>query len=325
MTARWPGRHKRQTYRDNKMKFWLGVTDNHWFDFLSRAGVDEVNFWQPSARAPLATLGPGAPFLFKLKRPFNHVAGGGTFVRFTTLPLSLAWDVFGEKNGASSRETFEGMIRPLTPDPAARDPVIGCTVLAAPFFWPRELWIPDPIEWSRNIVRGRSYDTDMADGANLWASVEERLQLSPVHEHLGEVREDTPRYGTPSLVMPRLGQGAFRVVVTDAYRRRCAITGESTLPVLEAAHIRPFAKSGSNEVVNGMLLRSDFHKLFDVGLVTVTPELRVEVSPQIKSEWFNGKAYYRLHGQRLASVPQDPASRPSTESLTWHNENCYQG
>jgi putative restriction endonuclease len=78
------------------------------------------------------------------------------------------------------------------------------------------------------------------------------------------------------------------VVVTDAYRRRCAITDESTLPVLEAAHIRPFAKSGVNEVSNGILLRSDFHKLFDAGLVTVTPELRVEVSAQIKEQWFNG-------------------------------------
>ncbi len=307
------------------MKYWLGVTDNDWFDFLSRAGVDEVNFWQPSGRAPFAGLEAGAPFLFKLKRPFNHVAGGGAFVRFTTLPLSLAWDVFGKKNGAASRASFENMIRPLTPDPAARDPEIGCTVLAAPFFWPRDLWIPDPVGWARNIVRGRSYDTDLADGASLWASVQERIESPMTNEYPDEVREDVSPYGTPALVMPRLGQSAFRVVVTDAYQRRCAITGERTLPVLEAAHIRSFAKNGSNEIGNGMLLRSDFHKLFDIGLVTVTPDLRVEVSPQIQAEWFNGNAYYRLHGQRLACVPRDPADRPSAESLNWHNENCYQG
>jgi len=74
-----------------------------------------------------------------------------------------------------------------------------------------------------------------------------------------------------------------------------------------------------------MLLRSDFHKLFDIGLVTVTPDLRVEVSPQIKEEWFNGKAYYRLHGKPLPNIPQDPADHPSTTSLSWHNENCFQG
>jgi putative restriction endonuclease len=115
------------------------------------------------------------------------------------------------------------------------------------------------------------------------------------------------------------------VVVTDAYQRRCAITGESTLPVLEAAHIRPFAKSGVNDVSNGMLLRSDFHRLFDAGLVTVTPELRVEVSAQIKENWFNGKPYYRLHGKTLSNVPQDPVNHPSETFLSWHNDSCFLG
>jgi putative restriction endonuclease len=73
------------------VKLWVGVTDPDWFAFLSRADVDEVNFWQPSARAPFVGLEMGTPFLFKLKRPYNHIAGGGTFVKFSTLPLSLAW------------------------------------------------------------------------------------------------------------------------------------------------------------------------------------------------------------------------------------------
>ena len=76
------------------MRYWLGVTDNRWFEYLSYQGVDEVNFWQPSGRAPFVGLEPGSPFLFKLKRPFNHVAGGGFFVKFSVLPLSLAWDTF---------------------------------------------------------------------------------------------------------------------------------------------------------------------------------------------------------------------------------------
>jgi hypothetical protein len=38
----------------------------------------------------------------------------------------------------------------------------------------------------------------------------------------------------PVTIRPRLGQGAFRVEVTDAYTRRCAITGEKTLSTLEA-------------------------------------------------------------------------------------------
>lgn len=307
------------------MKLWLGVTDNGWFDFLSRAGVDEVNFWQPSGRAPFVGLEPGAPFLFKLKRPFNHVAGGGTFVKFSTLPLSLAWDVFGIKNGARSWAEFERTIRRLAPNTKVRDPEIGCTVLTAPYFWSREAWIANPIGWAGNIVRGRYYDTDKADGASLWTAVQERFEIPLAGGLPSQVLEPRAHYGEPALMKPRLGQGAFRVVVTDAYKRRCAITGENTLPVLEAAHIRPFAKRGSNEVTNGMLLRADFHKLFDAGLITVAPDLRVEVSPQIKEAWFNGKTYYRLHGKHLSNVPQDPADRPNPALLSWHNENCFQG
>jgi putative restriction endonuclease len=307
------------------MKLWVGVTDNGWFEFLSRADVDEVNFWQPSSRAPFVGLESGAPFLFKLKRPHNHIAGGGTFVKFTTLPLSLAWEVFEEKNGAESREAFEEMIRPLIRNPRARDPEIGCTVLAAPFFWATESWIANPVGWSGNVVRGRYYDTEKTDGANLWSSVQERFEDPLVDALPNQVWEPKARYGKPTLMQPRLGQGAFRVVVTDAYQRRCAITGESTLPVLEAAHIKPFAKSGVHEVSNGMLLRSDFHRLFDAGFVTVTPELRIEVSAQIKEQWFNGKPYYRLHGKTLSNVPQDPVNRPSETFLSWHNDKCYVG
>ncbi|WP_200900248.1 HNH endonuclease [Rubrobacter aplysinae] len=300
------------------------MTDNGWFDFLSNANVDEVNFWQPSGKAPFVGLETGAPFLFKLKRPYNHVAGGGTFVKFSKLPLSLAWEVFGIKNGAESREAFETMIRRLVSDPSARDPEIGCTILTSPFFWRKENWIANPPDWASNVVRGRYYDTQESSGVNLWAAVQERFKSSLAGGLPDQVQEAGARYGEPTIIKPRLGQGAFRVAVTDAYRRRCAITGESTLPVLEAAHIRPFARSGVNEVSNGMLLRSDFHKLFDAGLVTVTPELRVEVSPQIKEQWFNGQPYYRLHGKTLSNVPQDPGHRPSEDFLSWHNENCFQ-
>lgn len=71
---------------------------------------------------------------------------------------------------------------------------------------------------------------------------------------------------TPQIVRPRLGQGAFRIVVTDTYERRCAVTGERTLPVLEAAHIKSYADGGAHDITNGLLLRSDLHTLFIVAI-----------------------------------------------------------
>jgi predicted restriction endonuclease len=113
----------------------------------------------------------------------------------------------------------------------------------------------------------------------------------------------------------RLGQGAFRVLVTDAYSRRCAVTGERTLPVLEAAHIRPYALSGPHRVSSSILLRSDLHKLFDLGYITVTPELRLLVSPKLKAEWENGREYYAHHGKLLQVHPPDPSNQPGAEFL----------
>lgn len=301
------------------MKYWVGVTDNTWFDFLSREAPDEVNFWQPSGKPPFTHLEPGAPFLFKLKKPRNHIAGGAFFVKFSALPMSMVWDVFERKNGAADRADFEAMIRRLSADKGTKDPYVGCTVLSDPFFWPRDEWIAAEPYWKSNVVVG-SYSDSLPDhGVRLWAEVQAHQALPLVAE------KDRERYGNPVLVRPRLGQSGFQVVVTDAYKRRCAITGERTLPTLEAAHIQDYAKLGPHDVRNGLLLRADFHKLFDAGLVTITPELHLEVSSRIREEWFNGKAYYRLHGQRLANLPADPREHPGEEFLAWHNENQFQG
>ncbi len=132
------------------------------------------------------------------------------------------------------------------------------------------------------------------------------------------------RFGTPQLVRPRLGQGAFRIVITDLCERRCAVTRERTLPALEAAHIRPYAEGGEHEASNGLLLRRDIHSLFDAGYVTVTPDLRFEVSRRIREEFENGRHYYALHGS-VVDAPANLIERPDPAALTWHNELVFRG
>lgn len=304
------------------MKYWAGTTDNRWFTFLSALRPDEVNFWQPSQRPPFRNLQPGTPFLFKLKAPFNHIGGGGSFLRFEVLPLSVAWDAFGEKNGAATKAGFERLIRPLMKDRGARDPVIGCTMLGNVCFFPRSEWIPAPKSWARNIVVGKTFNTEDADGKALWEYFAERCSRGAVSE--AAPIDGPPRYGEPVLVAPRWGQSAFRAIVTAAYGMQCAITGETTLPTLEAAHIRPYRLNGPHSLRNALLLRADFHKLFDCGLVTVTPEYKVVVSSSIKEQWFNGKAYNRLNGELLKRIPERESDRPDPELLRWHNDNIYE-
>lgn len=300
----------------------VAVTDSDWFNFLSgRRDLTEVNFWAPSA-VRFRALQPGELFLFKLHAPRNVIVGGGVFAYANSLPLSLAWEAFRDANGAGSLEEMRRRIaryRRVVANP--RDEFeIGCRVLTEPFFFPESEWIPAPADWAMNIVSFKRYNGEEKYGRQLWDAVSETLSRS----RASFLREEPARYGTPRLIQPRLGQGAFRVVVTDSYERRCAVTRESTLPALEAAHIRPYAEGGAHAPENGLLLRRDLHSLLDAGYVTVTPDLKFEVSRKIREEFDNGREYYALHGSAI-SVPKNLTQRPDVEALRWHNEHVYRG
>jgi putative restriction endonuclease len=306
------------------MNFFIGITDQTWFNFLSSIPVDdEVNFWQPSGKTTFRALHPGELFLFKLHSPNDYIAGGGFFAHSTLLPISLAWEAFQEKNGADSLLEMRHQIAKFRrTEDLFEDFTIGCILLEQPFFLDKSEWIPIP-EWNPNIVVGKTFEVDSEPGKSIW----NKLQLVLSKRQLTfetdlRTEEEKARYGKETLIKPRLGQGSFKIVVTDAYRRSCAITQERVLPVLEAAHIKPYADSGPHDVRNGVLLRSDMHKLFDRGYVTITPKLHIEVSRRIREEFKNGEYYFTFHGRQI-NVPRRPTDQPSDEFLAWHNENIF--
>ena len=306
------------------MKFNIGVTDDDWFHFLAQHRPEEVNFWRPRDKSNFKVIQEGAPFLFKLHSPNNFIVGGGFFVKHLFLPLSLTWDAFGFKNGAATYNEFRQSIMKFR-EGEGLNPTIGSTILTEPFFFERQDWIPIPENWSNNIVKGKSYSTDEVIGANVWDQIQERL--GNLDRTVGElvINEPGVRYGKMIEIRSRIGQSAFRAMVTDAYKYRCAITKEKTLPVLEAAHIKSYSKSGPNLTNNGLLLRSDMHILFDKGYMTVTDDHRVEVSQRIREEYENGKEYYAYHGKKLQNLPEHNLDKPAADYLKWHQQEIYLG
>jgi putative restriction endonuclease len=308
------------------MKFYLGVTDNNWYNYLSTINPEDINFWQPGGNSNFKILTSGAPFLFKLKSPYNAIGGVGFFSSQSFLPMSIAWDIFQNRNGCDSLGQFQQMILHYRKDKINLNPTIGCIVLTNPIFFQKEDWIELPADWKKNIVQGKSYDTSENIGAELWAKVELRLnsylKSTPGSGEKSQLtlEEEEPRYKNSVLAKVRLGQGAFRVLVTDAYNRRCSITGERTLPVLEAAHIKPYALSGPHFISNALLLRSDLHKLFDSSYITITKNYKIEVSTKIREEFENGKEYYQYHGKNLFLLPKKPLDLPAEKFIEWHNE-----
>lgn len=308
------------------MKLWVGVTDGDWYRFLSqRPHLDEVNFWQPGGTKVFGALSPGEMFLFKLHYPDNVIVGGGVFATSSILPCSIAWETFGEKNGASTYAEMRRRIeryRSSPPDPH-QDYRIGCIILEQPFFLDRREAIRVPESFARNIVSGKTYELTSEDGRRLWESAQAALRGRLA---ASELTSDSPRpvYGDPILVRPRIGQGAFRVLVTDAYQRRCAITREKALPVLQAAHIRPIAEGGQHQIDNGLLLRSDVHTLFDRGYVTVGPDYQFRVSRRLRADFDNGEHYFQLQGTNIW-VPPQASNQPSREFLEWHADTVFLG
>lgn len=115
-------------------------------------------------------------------------------------------------------------------------------------------------------------------------------------------------------VVRRQGQPEFRNRLLSAYGETCAVTGCNVPAVLQAAHISPYLGPHSNSVQNGLLLRADIHTLFDIGLLKITVEGRIEVDSGLA-----GSIYEQYHG-RCIRYPDCPHDAPSTDALRFKYE-----
>ncbi|MGH7125784.1 MAG: HNH endonuclease, partial [Stellaceae bacterium] len=266
----------------------IAPTDFGWYEFLrGRTGLREANFWTPSAthavRAPKFS-----PFLFKLKAPHNAIGGYAFYAAYDRLPDWLAWETFGVGSGCADLGAMRGRVGDLRSGINFRGTgaknVIGCVHLVDPVFFEPGNWVVPPSDWPVRSQRATRFELGAGDGRRVWEACLERgsaaAERTGADASLPFLEPEAARYGAARLVEPRLGQGTFRIAVMQAYERACAVTGEHSLPALEAAHIRSFAEDGPHDVRNGMLLRADLHRLFDQGYVTITPALRFEVSPR---------------------------------------------
>jgi hypothetical protein len=112
------------------------------------------------------------------------------------------------------------------------------------------------------------------------------------------------------LIVARRGQPKFRKELISVYQGRCAVTGCSDRNVLEAAHILGFRNKGRYEATNGILLRADWHTLFDLGLWAINPKgFKIELAKSVID-----KDYTRYHGRRI-KIPAATNCAPSLDAL----------
>jgi len=308
---------------------YIGLTDPDWYSFLlSQPKIDEVNFWQPHGGRAFKALNQSDIFFFKLRAPYKLIAGFGFFQRYESLPAWLAWDSFGKMNGAASYDEMVDSICKLRGIDAAQnlsgDFQIGCIMLTAPVFFAKDEQINPPSDWAKTgIQQGKKYDLTHGEGYRIMNQCLEQAKNSKRYWNIQQNPSAiTTRYGEPTIITPRLGQGIFSLEVRDAYQSACAVTREHSTPVLEAAHILPYSRGGEHRVDNGILLRRDLHRLFDLGYVTITPDYKFRVGSRLRKEFHNGRCYYDMDEQTIA-LPENGLLRPNKDFLEWHEKKVF--
>lgn len=122
----------------------------------------------------------------------------------------------------------------------------------------------------------------------------------------------------------RIKQHFFRRAVLSSYQGRCCMSGLSESRLLIASHIVPWSKDKANRLnpSNGLCLSAIHDKAFDKGLITLTDDLRVVVSEELRgrNDPFLSELILPLSG-RVIDMPQRFA--PSVKFIARHRSEVF--
>lgn len=119
---------------------------------------------------------------------------------------------------------------------------------------------------------------------------------------------------------------AFRRKVREAYGYQCAMSGlrlrnGGGRPEVQAAHIRPVERKGSDSVRNGLALSGTLHWMFDRGLVSIAEDCETILVSRNKVPGEVVDRLIRPSGKLMK--PVDQQNWPHPANLRWHRENIF--
>lgn len=248
-----------------------------------------------------------------------EIAGRATFREQIQLSIDEAWRHFGVGNGVDSSLSLSAKAREVL---SSEESELNCLVLdqveiLAEGLRPQitTMEFPPSIMNCKFFTPGSMplIEGHFGSPATLgdWVDRGVGVPFDPANV-------STARAQALRSICARRGQTRFRQALITAYNGCCCISGETTSSVLEAAHIHPYRGEDTNQPTNGLLLRSDWHTLFDLGLWTVDEMFAVKIASPLESS-----SYGELAGHRIA-LPAHRTSRPSQAALRYHRDNIFQ-
>jgi hypothetical protein len=301
------------------------TTDPNWLSSLRNHPLQTVNFWRKDHKK--FTLSPGAHIYFKIRKT-SWIAGRAEFSNQTSRSIADAWKEFGLGNGVGSEDELKHRahyVLDITPG----EPV-NCLILKKVEFLQEGNYIeitnkeyppaqnPFRILDDNRIARIRhEFSLRLQNQLPLLSQLEAVAAKSEIEGHFNPANIASAKEYIFRSIAQRRGQPKFRQRLLVAYSGRCAVTGTDTPYVLEAAHIVPYNGKDTNVVQNGLLLRADWHLLFDLGLWTLSEEFAVMISEKLASS-----EYWKFAGHKL-NLSDSPDDRPSQNALKYHRENLF--
>lgn len=296
----------------------IAPTDLNWFNFVQEHSyIDQFNFWTPTPWN-VKRLEVGDRLYFMLKSPIRKIGGYGHFVEYKNLTAEKSWEIYGKGNGVDSLEELlqrcsKYVTKHTNNKNVVSDSEIGCLILEDIFFFDSDDYFSpekygDEYLFPNQVVKLKYYKDD-------FMSVEKTQEFGGNEfELLDHSMKNKTR---KSLINRRDGQQKFRKIIMKKYNNLCSITGETSKEILEAAHIQPYISEESNHPQNGILLRVDIHRLFDLGLIAVNTDYKILVSSHLKSSNYNS-----LIGKSI-QLPTGEENWPSQNALKYHLENVF--
>ena len=248
------------------------------------------------------------------------IVGGGFFIGWNKISVSKAWESFGVRNGVTDLDDF---ISEVEEHGGNKKSNLIAATLGNNFIFDKNSVLNIPDEVSSHFKSGLRFvlSTDDPTGRYL-SKIVKRLYDEEI-ERFGYNWQGI--YYLASRSHFRSYAAGFYARVRAAYNFTCAISGNNSAPLLEVAQIRPFYDFNEQTANNGILMRSDFHRLFSLGYFTLVYEnenkLVMKMSPCLKS--VGGESYLAYDGKEI-TLPKDKEKRPSPENLEWHRNTCYE-
>lgn len=173
----------------------------------------------------------------------------------------------------------------------------------------KEIWDEFNADWEKLSFESEALRIEMSGPPQ---TVDEELIFPE-----GKTRE--------AIVRTRVNQGFFRAAVLAAYDSKCCITGICVGDLLFASHIVPWSKDTKNRTNprNGLCLNAIHDRAFDRGLMTITSDYKVMISPQIRS--ISGPGIDSLiHKYDQVKINVPPRFAPEKTFLEYHQDVIFQ-